>query len=108
MMKEDKAAGFLRLNNARVRWYLSIDYNDVPEPVRKQGQRTFRSIKVDNEEIEFSGGFTDLHTRSYKKIIDGEGFDLECARKSINTVYDIRTKSPSGKKGDFHPFLKEK
>jgi UDP-N-acetyl-2-amino-2-deoxyglucuronate dehydrogenase len=68
--------------------------------------RTYRSITVDGEEIEFSGGFTDLHTISYEKILAGEGYGLEAARKSIQTVYTIRNFTPVGMKGAVHPFLK--
>lgn len=103
MLKEDKAAGFLQLEKARVRWFLSIDYNDNPQDIKDKGQRTFRSITVDGEEIEFSGGFTDLHTISYQEILAGRGFGVEAARKSIKTVYDIRNTVPVGLKGDFHP-----
>lgn len=107
LMKEDKSAGFLQLEKARVRWFLSIDYDDVPNEIQAKGQRTFRSITVDDEEIEFSGGFTDLHTFSYKEILAGNGFGAECARKSIETVYDIRNSEPIGLTGNYHPFAKK-
>lgn len=107
LLKKDKAAGFLQLEKARVRWFLSIDYNDVPEQVRLKGQRTFRSLQMDGEEIEFSDGFTDLHNRTYQEILAGRGFGLEDARSSIETVYEIRNASPSGLTGDFHPILKQ-
>src|SRR5690554_1669982 len=71
------AAGYLEYENARVRWFLSVDYKYVPESAKTAGQRTYRSITVDGEEIEFSGGFTDLHTRSYEEILAGRGFGLE-------------------------------
>ncbi|MFW6327794.1 MAG: oxidoreductase, partial [Bacteroidota bacterium] len=89
-----------------VRWFLSIDYNDLPEKIRKSNQSTYRSILVDNEEIEFSTGFTDLHTLSYQKILERKAFGLEEARKSIQTVYTIRNSNPAGMKGDYHPILK--
>jgi UDP-N-acetyl-2-amino-2-deoxyglucuronate dehydrogenase len=85
---------------------MSIDYNTLPEEIRKTGQRTFRSILIEGEEMEFSGGFTELHTESYKHILAGNGFSVEDARSSINTVFDIRNAVPVGKKGDYHPFLK--
>lgn len=107
VLKEDKAAGFLQLEKARVRWFLSIDYNDVPAYIQEKGQRTFRSITVNDDEIEFSGGFTDLHTLSYQEIIKGNGFGLECARKSIETVYDIRNNTPVGLVGNYHPLAKK-
>ena len=105
-LKEDKAAGYLELERARVRWFLSIDYEDIPPQIKEAGQRTFRSITIDGEEIEFSGGFTDLHTISYKNILEGKGYGLEAARKSIQTVYTIRNTEPVGVKGDYHPIIK--
>jgi len=101
-----KAAGFLELENARVRWFLSLDYNDIPEKVKKTGKRTFRSITVNGEEIEFSEGFTDLHTTTYQEILKGRGFGLNDARQSVETAYLIRNASPLGLKGDYHPLLK--
>jgi UDP-N-acetyl-2-amino-2-deoxyglucuronate dehydrogenase len=106
LYKPDKAAGYLDLERARVRWFLSVDYNDVPENIKKEGKRTFRSITVDGEEIEFSGGFTDLHTLSYQEILKGNGFGLENSRKSIETVYTIRNATPIGLKGEYHPLCK--
>ncbi|MFC2129516.1 Gfo/Idh/MocA family protein [Bacteroidota bacterium] len=105
-LKDDKAAGFLELEKARVRWFMSIDYNDIPEDVKQKGQRTFRSITVDGEEIEFSGGFTDLHTVSYQEILAGRGYAVDAARTSIQTVFDIRNTSPVGLTGDIHPLAK--
>lgn len=102
----DKAAGYLELERARVRWFLSVDYNDVPQNIKDKGQRTFRSITIENQELEFSEGFTDLHTSSYKGILAGNGFGLSDAKKSIQTVYSIRNSSPLGLVGDYHPFCK--
>jgi UDP-N-acetyl-2-amino-2-deoxyglucuronate dehydrogenase len=99
-----KAAGFLELKNARVRWFLSVDYNDIPSEIKSKGQRTFRSIAIEGKEIEFSEGFTDLHTDTYRKIIEGKGFGLEEARQSIQTVYTIRNAQVLGLKGNYHPF----
>ena len=101
-----KAAGYLEYENARVRWFLSIDVNDVPKERRDEGQRTYRSITCDGEEIEFSGGFTDLHTRSYQEILKGKGFGLEENRVAINTVANIRNGAINLKGGEQHPFLK--
>ena len=106
-LKGDKAAGYLELERARVRWFLSIDYEDIPPQIKEAGQRTFRSITIDGEEIEFSGGFTDLHTVSYKNILEGKGYGLEAARKSIQTVYTIRNTEPIGLTGDYHPIIKK-
>ncbi|MBP8959858.1 MAG: Gfo/Idh/MocA family oxidoreductase [Bacteroidales bacterium] len=102
----NKAAGFLELENARIRWFLSLDINDIPAEIRAKGKRTFRSITVDGEEIEFSEGFTELHTLMYKEILNGNGFGLEDSRESIEIVYDIRNAVPAGIIGDYHPILK--
>ncbi|MFN3474822.1 MAG: Gfo/Idh/MocA family protein [Blastomonas sp.] len=100
------AAGYLEYEHARVRWYMSIDLADVPEEARNRNQRTWRSITVDGEEIEFSGGFTDLHTLSYQSILAGESFDLEQNRTAIEAVAHIRN-APVVTPGDYaHPFLK--
>lgn len=101
-----KSAGYLKLKKANVRWFLSVDYNDIPKEIKEKNQRTYRSITVEGEEIEFSGGFTDLHTLSYQEILKGNGFGLEETKKSIETVYKIRNSSPIGLKGDYHPFCK--
>jgi len=107
LYRNDKAAGILRLERANIRWFLSIDYNDLPESIKATSQRTFRSITMDNEEIEFSDGFTDLHTKSYQEIIAGRGFLLEDARKSIDTVYTIKKARPDPPAKDYHPFLEK-
>jgi UDP-N-acetyl-2-amino-2-deoxyglucuronate dehydrogenase len=101
-----KAGGYLELENARVRWFLSVDYNDIPASVKATGKRTFRSITVDGEEIEFSEGFADLHTMTYQEILAGRGFGLKEARQSVETAYTIRNSKPTGLKGDYHPILK--
>ncbi|MBU6307698.1 MAG: Gfo/Idh/MocA family oxidoreductase [Bacteroidetes bacterium] len=103
---ETKAAGYLEYEKARVRWFLSVDINDVPKEQRLKGQRIYRSILLNNEEIEFSEGFTDLHTRSYQEILAGRGFGLEENRVAIQTVATIRTAKPLGVTGEYHPFLK--
>ncbi|MCK9254289.1 MAG: Gfo/Idh/MocA family oxidoreductase [Bacteroidales bacterium] len=107
LSQNDKAAGYLELEKARVRWVLSIDENMLPDNIKAKGQRTYRSIKMENEEIEFSDGFTDLHTESYRHILNGQGFGLKEARSSIQTVYNIRNASPIGIVGDYHPLLKK-
>jgi UDP-N-acetyl-2-amino-2-deoxyglucuronate dehydrogenase len=104
---DTKAAGYLEYEHARVRWFLSINIEDVPAAQRDKGQRTFRSITVDGEEIEFSGGFTDLHTRSYEEILAGRGYGLEDNRTAIETVASIRHAAIAPLSGDFHPFLKK-
>ena len=107
-LTENSAAGFLELENARVRWFLSIDYNDIPSEIRAKGKRTYRSLTLEGKEIEFSDGFTDLHTLSYQQIINGNGFGLTEARTSIQTVYEIRNQTLAPLQGDFHPLAKVK
>lgn len=102
---DSKAAGFLEYENARVRWFLSVDVDDVPQAQRDAGQRTYRSITVDGDEIEFSGGFTDLHVRSYEEILAGRGFGLEANRTAIETVAHIRNATPTDGGQDTHPFV---
>jgi len=102
-----KAAGYLEYEKARVRWFLSIDIDDVPQNIRDTGQRTFRSITVNGEELEFSGGFTDLHNRSYEEILAGRGFGLEENRVAISTVSAIREANIAPLTGDYHPFIKK-
>lgn len=103
----DTNAGSFKLKNANVRWFLSVNYDYIPEDVKQRGLTTFRSITVDGEEIEFSGGFTDLHTRSYEEILKGNGFGLDEAYGSIRTVSTIRNLEPIGMKGNYHPFVKK-
>ena len=102
----DRAAGYLEFEKARVRWFLSINYDVIPEEVKAKGQRTYRSITVDGKEIEFSQGFFDLHTKSYENIIEGNGFGLEHARQSIEIVHDIRNAETQPLQGDYHPLAK--
>lgn len=103
---ESKAAGFIEYENARVRWFLSIDYNDIPADVKAKGSRTYRSIVIDGQEFEFSEGFTDLHTESYRQILAGRGFRLDENKSAINTVAEIRNSPALGLVGEYHPFLK--
>jgi UDP-N-acetyl-2-amino-2-deoxyglucuronate dehydrogenase len=103
----DRASGILVLEKARVRWFLSINSETLPPEVKERGKTTFRSITVEGEEIEFSEGFTDLHTRSYEEILKGNGFEIGEARRSIGIVYDIRNQVPTGLKGEYHPFAKK-
>ena len=107
LKQPDANAGYMRLKNANVRWFLSVNYDYIPENIKNSGKRTFRSIKVDGDEIEFSDGFTDLHTKSYEHILSGEGFGVDEARNSINIVSSIRKMSPIGLRGEYHPFCKK-
>ena len=100
----DRASGILQLEKARVRWFLSINNDTLPQEIKEKGQTTYRSITMEDEEIEFSEGFTDLHTRSYEEILKGNGFEIGESRKSIEIVYNIRKQTPVGLKGDYHPF----
>lgn len=104
--KPEKTAGYLQLEKANVKWFLSLDDNDIPEEARSSGQRTYRSITIDEKEIEFSGGFAGLHTAGYQEISKGNGYTLEDARKSIETVYQIRNLKPVGITDNAHPFCR--
>ncbi|HCC70451.1 MAG TPA: oxidoreductase [Bacteroidales bacterium] len=108
ILEEDKAAGYLELENARVRWFLSLDHNDLPADIKQKGQRTYRSILLEGKEIEFSGGFADLHTETYRQILAGKGFGLVDARNSVQTVYRIRNSKTQKNKGEMHPFALNK
>lgn len=103
----DANAGYLEFKHAKVRWFLSVNYDYIPNDVKAAGLRTYRSITVDGNEIEFSEGFTDLHTVSYHHILNDGGFDLEEARKSIEVVSAIRNQSIVKNKSDVHPFVSE-
>ncbi len=102
-----RAAGILELENARIRWYLSTKYEDLPEEVQSAGIRTYRSISVDGKEIEVSKGFTDLHTLSYKEILKNNGYSVDETMTSLDIVYNIRNSNPIGLKGEYHPFCKK-
>lgn len=100
-----KAAGYLEYERARVRWFLSIDADDLPENVKGK-KTTFRSIDISGEQLEFSEGFTDLHTTSYREILAGRGYGLEDARHCIETVNTIRSAQVvRGEAGEVHPFV---
>lgn len=100
----DRAGGLIVFEKARVKWFLSINEHTLPEEAKSAGKRTFRSIKIEGEEIEFSDGFTELHTQSYRQILDGSGYGISDTRKAIELVYDIRNKKAVGVEGDFHPY----
>lgn len=91
-----KTGGYIELENARVRWFLSLDRNDLPEEAQLEVKTTYRSIQVEGDEVKFSGGFTDLHTVVYEKTLAGDGFDIEDVRPVINLLYDIRHTEPTG------------
>jgi UDP-N-acetyl-2-amino-2-deoxyglucuronate dehydrogenase len=103
----DRSAGYLEFEKARVRWFLSINADMLPNEVKAKSQTTYRSITIEGEELEFSGGFTDLHTVSYQQIISGNGYGLEAPRQAIEIVHNIRHATPIGAKGSYHPFVKK-
>lgn len=102
----DRVAGYLDLERARVRYFLSINGDTLPENAVQGEKRTFRSITIDGDEFEFSSGFTELHTKSYENILSGKGFRIEEARKCIEIVHEIRNATPIGLKGDYHPMAR--
>ena len=99
----DRAAGYLELERARVRWFLSIDEKTLPATIQEKGARTYRSISIDGQELEFSEGFTDLHTESYREILAGRGFGLVDAAPSIALAHEIREAEVLGLSGEYHP-----
>jgi UDP-N-acetyl-2-amino-2-deoxyglucuronate dehydrogenase len=104
--EHDRIAGFLELKKAKVNWFLSINAETLPNFVKNKGGRTYRSLEISGKQIEFSDGFTDLHTISYRGIFDGLGFGLDEAKKSIQIVHEIGKATPIGLKGEFHHLLK--
>lgn len=106
VMSFDRVAGYLELERARVRYFLSINSDCLPPNAVEGEKRTYRSLSIDGDEFEFSQGFTELHTLSYQKILSGEGFRISEARPCIEIVSQIRTATPIGLKGDYHPLAK--
>ncbi|MFN3952056.1 MAG: Gfo/Idh/MocA family oxidoreductase [Thermaurantimonas sp.] len=102
----DRASGIIELENADVKWFLSINEECLPDEVRQSGKKTFRSLKIDEEEYEFSDGFNDLHTATYRDIMNGGGFGLNETKQAIEIVYEIRNSAPVGLKGEYHPLSK--
>ncbi len=106
LLEPKKASGYLEYEKARVRWYLSLNRDDIPNNEINEGKTTYRSITVDGKELEFSGGFTDLHLKSYQEVLNGNGFTLEDSRTAIKTVSEIRDAKIIHSKSDQHPFMK--
>ena len=104
----DRAAGVLELARANVRWFLSINKQVLPESLSSNGKNTYRSISLNGQEIEFSDGFSDLHTESYRKVLNGQGFEISETRAALDIAYQIRNATPIGLKGDYHPFASKK
>lgn len=100
----DVAAGYLEFQHARVRWFLSVSSDYLPQSAKASGKTTYRSLTVDGDEFEFSDGFTDLHTRSYEQILAGRGFGMEEVRNCIQIVHDFRIAEALGLSGEYHPF----
>jgi UDP-N-acetyl-2-amino-2-deoxyglucuronate dehydrogenase len=90
-LTDDTASGKLTFEQANVEWFLSIDYEQIPEAVKAQGKRTFRTLNMEGEEIEFSDGFTELHTNSYRDILNGNGFGVLDTKNAIEMVSKIRS-----------------
>jgi len=102
----DRAAGYLELSRARVKWFLSINYDTLPPEVKTKKQGTYRSLQIGKDDFDFSDNFTDLHTKSYKAILDGQGFGIRDAAHSLKVVHDIRKMKPVGLKGEYHELAK--
>lgn len=107
ILSKTRAAGYLELEKARIRWLLSLEGCDLPEVQVEKGLTTYRALEIEGENFDFSGGFTDLHTVTYEKILDGNGFGLEEVRPSIRLVHDIRVKKPNPTRGEKHPLIKK-
>ncbi len=105
MRTHDRAAGYMELERARVKWFLSINYDVIPEEIKDSGARTYRSIQIEGQEVEFSGGFTELHTTSYKEILGNKGFKIRDAENAIRVVHDIRNASVIGHTADSHQLV---
>lgn len=106
VMSFDRVAGYLGLKRARVRYFLSINDECLPPDIKAAGKRTYRCLSIDGENFDFSEGFTDLHTESYRRILSNEGFGLQEAYPCIEIVSQIRNATPVGLKGDYHPLAR--
>lgn len=100
-----RMAGYLELERARVRWFLSVDARDLPRTREPSGKTTHRSITVDGTEVEFSDGFSGLHSRVYELTLAGNGFGIADARPSIELAHRLRTAALAPPTGDLHPQL---
>jgi UDP-N-acetyl-2-amino-2-deoxyglucuronate dehydrogenase len=108
LREHDRVAGLLVFQRARVRWFLSINEETLPEDSRNKEEKVYRNISVEGKEINFNEGFSDLHTKSYEAVLTGKGFTLSDALPSIEVAQDIRTSNVVGLKGDYHPFASKK
>lgn len=106
LAQPSRMAGALTLERANVRWFLSVDGDDLPKVARDAGKSAWRSLTIDGDEVEFSDGFGDLHTRVYERVLAGEGLGLTEARPSIELLQKIRAASvETAPAGQVHPFL---
>lgn len=105
LSRPDKMSGVFELEHARVRWFLSVDRNDLPAAVRAAGKTAYRSLCTNGQELEFSDGFPDLHTEVYRDLLAGGGFSIEDARPSVQLAHDIRT-APVAPSADAHPLAR--
>ena len=106
LANDKKMSGFFELEKARVKWFLSLDRNDLPFVVKESGKTTHRSLILNTEKFEFSDGFADLHTEVYRQVLSGQGFGIDDARPSIELAHEIRSAVPVGLKGEYHPLAK--
>jgi len=108
LSEPNKMAGFIELDNAEVSWFLSADRSDLPADLAGKGITTFRSIEYNGEEIQFSSGFTDLHTKVYEETLAGNGFGIEDARPAIKLVNELRNlKTTENYSSVIHPFAEK-
>jgi len=101
-----KMSGFFELERARVKWFLSLDREDLPKVAKESGKNTYRTLKLNDELFEFSEGFGDLHTEVYRGVLSSQGFGIVAARPSIELAHEIRSAVPVGLKGEYHPLAK--
>ncbi len=106
LSENERISGFVELEHADVSWFLSLKEGDLPDSMRENQPKTFRSITIDGDEVEFSGGFTDLHTKVYEKTLSGDGFGIKDARPAVELTHKIRYKETSHLDDMAHPFLK--
>ncbi|MCJ7524175.1 MAG: Gfo/Idh/MocA family oxidoreductase [Candidatus Aminicenantes bacterium] len=106
LANDKKMSGFFELEKARVKWFLSLDRDDLPKVAQDAGKSTYRSLTLDNESYEFSDGFAELHTEVYRQVLAGNGFGIDAARPSIELAHQIRSATPVGLKGEYHPLAK--